>query len=109
MEYLPDKASDGTREKIYRLVQVKDNKFSPSRVPLAMSGQKVIVWYHTNPQDQWKRVRVTSPKKSSDETGSYTTTRSSEENNVSFYFFPNKVQISTLCLRDGPGIFEHVI
>ena len=30
--------------------------FSPPRVPLAISSQRVNIWYHSDPHDQWKRV-----------------------------------------------------
>ena len=42
--------------KLYRLVRVKKNKLSPRRMPLAISGQRVKNWYHTDPHGQWKRV-----------------------------------------------------
>ena len=32
---------------VYRLVHVKKNKFSPRRMPLAISSQKENIWYHT--------------------------------------------------------------
>ena len=36
-------------------------KFSPPRIPLVISSQRVNIWYHTDPHDQWKRV--TWPKR----------------------------------------------
>ena len=36
---------------------VKKNKFSPPRMPLAISSQRVNIWYHTEPHDEWKRVK----------------------------------------------------
>ena len=41
------------RAYIYTLVQVK-NKLSPPREPLAISSQRVSIWYHADPHDQWK-------------------------------------------------------
>ena len=36
----------------YRLVQVLQLSFSPPRMPLAMSSQRVNTWYHSDPHDQ---------------------------------------------------------
>ena len=41
---------------VYRLVQVKPPKFSPLRIPLAISSQRVSVQYHSDRHDEWKRV-----------------------------------------------------
>ena len=40
----------------YRIVQVKKNRFSLPRMPLAISSQRVNIWYHSDPHDQWMRV-----------------------------------------------------
>ena len=45
----------------YRLVQAKKKKISPPRIPLAVSSQRVNIWYRSEPHGQWKRV--TWPKK----------------------------------------------
>ena len=34
----------------------KISKFSPPRMPLAISSQQVNIWYHTDLHGQWKRV-----------------------------------------------------
>ena len=35
-----------------RLAHVKKNKFSPRRMPLAVSSQRVNIWYRPDPHDQ---------------------------------------------------------
>ena len=44
--------------RIYRLVDAKNPKTSPSRIPLAISCQRVgiNIWYDTHPHNQWTRV-----------------------------------------------------
>ena len=41
----------------FRLVHVKITKFSHRRMTLAISSQRANIWCHTDPLDQWKRVR----------------------------------------------------
>ena len=36
---------------LYRLVQITPPKFSPPRIPLAISSRRVNIWYHSGPHD----------------------------------------------------------
>ena len=40
-----------------RLVQLESRKFPSPRMPLAISSQRVNIWYHTDPHDQWQCQR----------------------------------------------------
>ena len=46
-------------QSLYRLVQVKQIKVSPPRMPLAISSRRVNIWYHPDPHAQCKRVTWT--------------------------------------------------
>ena len=43
---------ESEREGICRLIHVKSLKLSPPQVPLAISSQKVNIWYHADPHNQ---------------------------------------------------------
>ena len=46
-----------TYERTYGLVRVQSPKLSLPRILLAISSQRVNIWYHIDPHDQRRRVR----------------------------------------------------